>query len=81
MNWRIEKCYTADFLRWSMNLPMLIRLPALTPSPVQRIIPRRPLYRHRLSPCRRLRALSRQKVASSRESRRSPAAGEIKDAM
>src|ERR1039458_3073341 len=53
------KSYSADFFRSLMTLPMLMRLSAITPSPVQRIIPLRPLYRQRLSPCRRLSTLMR----------------------
>src|SRR5258708_19560985 len=38
---------------------MLMRLSATTPSPTQRSIPASPLYRQRLSPCRRLTTLMR----------------------
>jgi hypothetical protein len=38
---------------------MLTRLSAITPRPTQRFIPGSPLYRLRLSPCRRLTTLMR----------------------
>src|SRR5258708_35922079 len=38
---------------------MLMRLSAITPNPTQRFIPASPLYRQRLSPCRRLVTLIR----------------------
>lgn len=39
--------------------PMLMMLSAIMPSPTQRLIPSSPLYRQRLSPCRRLVTLMR----------------------
>jgi hypothetical protein len=42
-----------------MTRLMLTRLSAITPRPTQRFIPASPLYRLRLSPCRRLTTLMR----------------------
>ena len=42
-----------------MTRLMLTRLSAITPRPTQRLIPVSPLYRLRLSPCRRLTTLMR----------------------
>src|ERR1700724_421626 len=42
-----------------LKRPMLMRLSAITPNPTQRFIPASPLYRLRLSPCRRLITLIR----------------------
>src|SRR6267143_1439922 len=42
-----------------MTRLMLTRLSAITPRPTQRLIPASPLYRLRLSPCRRLTTLMR----------------------
>src|ERR1700736_3318838 len=49
--------YGTDF--FSIARPMLTRLSPITPSPTQRFIPVSPLYRQRLSPCRRLTTLMR----------------------
>src|SRR5450631_1878847 len=45
--------------RFSIARPMLMRLSAMTPRPTQRFIPASPLYRQRLSPCRRFATLMR----------------------
>src|SRR6476659_1424314 len=45
--------------RLAMALPILMRLSEMTPRPTQRFMPLSPLYRQRLSPCRRLTTLMR----------------------
>src|SRR5712691_7357208 len=50
--------YGGEFF-FSIARPMLMRLSAITPRPTQRFIPASPLYRQRLSPCRRLTTLMR----------------------
>src|ERR1700687_4462627 len=42
-----------------MTRPLLVRLSARPPTPTHRFIPASPLYRERISPCRRLTTLIR----------------------